>query len=666
MNNPQSAARRGNKLVAALAVASLALSFSSASWAGIVKDEKNLGWYSHRDLTSAQFSSYFAQYSRQNLMMIDVDAYPVDGKLRYSMVWQDNTDKRGWYEYRDMTSDEYHAKWAELRDKGYRPLDVENYWINGKSYWAGIWVQNVEGWGWYSKRGLTGAEHGQLFDDLSRRGYRMVDVEVNETPAGLRYSSIWYRNVDGRGWYQYRDMTRAEYQQKVDDLSKDGFKVVDYESYSNDGTQLYAAIWEKKPGFAWQVRTDRTAQEFTNLWHQYADEGYRLIDFERYDTPKGSRYGGVWAENSSRFQYNRKAQLDNAIQQYSNTNNLPGISVVIIDNGSVLYRRGFGFADVNDNVTAHSKTVYSAASVSKLYGGTLAAKLEDESQLRDGTVFSLDLTQPTSNYIAGLPALHTHTVDQLLSHLSCVGHYNQMANQTTHYTTATAAVQSIWNTSLLAGCTPGNNWNYSTHAFTFVGAVLEGATGATLNDLLQDELFTPYGLSSTRVAYSGNSLPANSLRATPYTTQDTVTTNVVPFVDPPHPVTNPNVETSYSDNSWKVLGGGIETNTYDLARFGWKVLNAEILSANARDNRLWTRVNPSFTHGLSWSITSDNSGRNVAEWNGTWTGSRTFLRDYQDDGLVIAVMSNRTTHRSDLSADVTNLTNTLGNIVLAP
>ena len=143
-------------------------------------------------------------------------------------------------------------------------------------------------------------------------------------------------------------------------------------------------------------------------------------------------------------------------------------------------------------------------------------------------------------------------------------------------------------------------------------------------------------------------------------------TSVSPFGDPPNPVTNPNVETNYADNSWKVLGGGVETSTYDLARFGWKVLNAEILSANARDNRLWTRVNPGLTHGLAWSITSDNSGRNVAEWNGTWTGSRTFLRDYQDDSLVIAVMSNRTIHRFDLSADVVNLTDTLGNIVLAP
>jgi CubicO group peptidase (beta-lactamase class C family) len=241
-----------------------------------------------------------------------------------------------------------------------------------------------------------------------------------------------------------------------------------------------------------------------------------------------------------------------------------------------------------------------------------------------------------------------------------------MPNQTTHYNNATAAVQSIWNTPLLAGCTPGSNWNYSTHGFTFVAAVLEGATGSTINNLLQNELFAPYGLSSMRVQYATNSLPANRLRATPYTTRDSVNTNVTPFGDPPNASTNPNVESSYSDNSWKVLGGGIETSTYDLARFGWKVLNAEILSANARDNRLWTRVNPSFTHGLSWSITTDNSGRDVAEWNGTWTGSRTFLRDYRDDGLVVAVMSNRTTHRSDIGADVGNLTNSLGNIVLAP
>ena len=187
----------------------------------------------------------------------------------------------------------------------------------------------------------------------------------------------------------------------------------------------------------------------------------------------------------------------------------------------------------------------------------------------------------------------------------------------------------------------GNTWSYSTPAFTFAGAVLEQATGRTISQLLQDEIATPYGLSSLRSQFASTSLVPDYDRATPYD--------------------NSNNETTYSDNSWKVLGGGIETHSVDLARFGWKVLNGEILSANARDNRLWTRVNPSRTHGLGWSVIADPSSRRIAEWNGTWTGSRALLRAYRDDGLVIAIQSNRTNHTVD---DVIILANDLGDEVL--
>ncbi|MCH9699013.1 MAG: serine hydrolase, partial [Gammaproteobacteria bacterium] len=480
--------------------------------AAILKDEKNLNWASKRDLTSSQFSQDFDKYRRQNLMMIDVDGYTDASGVLYSMVWRENTDKRGWAELRDMSSATYHQKWSEYRDKGFRPLDVETYIKDGRRMWAGIWVENVEKWDWSSHRGLTSAEHAALFADMSERGFRIIDIEVYSTSKGHRYNSIWYFNFDHRGWFQLRDMTRASYLAEVDDKWKDGFKVVDFESYQTNKGQRYAAIWEKKPGFAWQVRTERTKQEFVNLWHQYADEGYRLIDFERYQTSEGYRYAGVWAENASRFQYNKKSQIDNLISSYRSINNLPGISVAIIDNGTTIYRRGFGLADVANNKTAHTKTVYNSASVAKLVGGTLMAKLADEGELTDGTTFSLDVTNPTSTYIAGLPAAHTHNVNELLSHLSCVGHYQttpSIANQTTHYDSATEAMQSIWNIGLINGCTPGTAWNYSTPAFTFAGAVLESVTGKTVNELLEEELFIPFGLSSMRVQYDTNALPAN-------------------------------------------------------------------------------------------------------------------------------------------------------------
>lgn len=638
----------------AIPLLSLGLSAGGAT-AGILKDQKGLAWASFRDLTSSEFSDRFTEYSGKGYIMIDVDGYAFGSGTRYSMIWQANTDNRGWAERRDLTDAQYHDYWVQYKDAGMRPLDVEAYNLGGNLRFAGIWVQNKEGIAWSSHRGLTSAEFGTLFTEKVNAGFRLSDIEAYQTSAGIRWSAIWYQNTDNRPWAELRGLTREQYQAEVDARGADGFVVVDYESYSTPDGQRYAAIWEKKPGYAWKVLTNRTELEFANLWRQNLDEGFRLVDFERYDTPSGARYGGIWAENDSRYNYARKSKLDSIIADYRADNNLPGISVAVIRNGSTIYRKGFGFADVGAGKVAHGGTVYLSASVSKVFGGTLAAKLEDEEVLRNGTTFNLDLTRRTSAFLTGIPNAngsgtvnipnqHTHTVQQLLSHLSCVAHYGTtpgIPDQTTHYTNATAAVQSLWNTGLVNNCTIGNTWSYSTHAFTFAGAVLEQATGRTINQLLQNELITPYGLGSIRVMYGAASLPYNYDRAVPYTST--------------------NSATSYSDNSWKVLGGGIEGDAVDMARFAWKVLNGEIVAPAARDNRMWTRVNAAQTHGLGWAVVTDGKNRRTAEWNGVSTGARSFLRCYRDNGLVIAILSNRNPHSV---RDVGTLANDIGNKVL--
>lgn len=642
----------------------LTIGMVGSAQASILKDEKGLDWVSKRDLTSAQFSSNFSNYSRNGYMLIDIDAYKTDKGLRYSQVWRENTDGRDWAEHRDLTSDEYASLWEEYKARDYRPLDIERYDLNGQERWAGIWVENIEGIRWSSHRNVSDKSQGELFDERSKAGYRIIDIESYPTNKGQQYASIWYFNNDGRKWAQLRDMDRDTYQTEVNQRSEDGYSVVDYESYYTSKGIRYAAIWEKKPDFAWQTRTNRTVQAYSNLWYQYADEGYRLIDFERIETEEGPMLSGIWAENASRYQNPNKNDIDQLINNYLSSNNLPGISVAVIENGSVIYRRGMGFADIAGNKTAHSKTVYNTASVSKIIAGTLFAKLQDEGALSNGVEFDeFNVTQPTSDYL-DLPSHHTHNLDQLFAHLSCVGHYKEIPNTTTHYDTMTDALEYVKNTPLLNNCVPGTNWNYSTPAYTIAGAALEAITGTDSNKLLNEELFIPYGLSSMRVQYETASLPANSLRAVPYKPQFQVhTPNTTDWANPPHPVNNPNVESSYSDNSWKVLSGGIESNVLDLARFGWKVLNADLLSTNARDNILWAPVDGG-NFGLGWQLTTAAGGENVAQWNGSWTGARAFLRAYQNDGLVVAIMSNRTFHRSDLNNGITDLADDIGDAVL--
>jgi CubicO group peptidase (beta-lactamase class C family) len=100
-----------------------------------------------------------------------------------------------------------------------------------------------------------------------------------------------------------------------------------------------------------------------------------------------------------------------------------------------------------------------------------------------------------------------------------------------------------------------------------------------------------------------------------------------------------------------VLGGGLQIDAPDLARFGWFVLNGWVVSDSVRDNRLWRSLtdglrtwsntrNNAPPVGLAWEVRNRN-GRRVAEHGGSWVGARSHLAVYRDDGLVIAILSNQ-------------------------
>lgn len=153
------------------------------------------------------------------------------------------------------------------------------------------------------------------------------------------------------------------------------------------------------------------------------------------------------------------------------------------------------------------------------------------------------------------------------------------------------------------------------------------------------ELFNAHNLNEMRVQYNTSGLPYNYDRAVPYRSN--------------------NSPMSYSNNSWKVLGGGIEASAYELSRFGSQLLNAEIVSEDTRDNRLWQRVNTSSSVGLAW-FRGTSDGRRIVAHGGSWTGARSYLRIYRDDGLVIAIMSNRNDHSA---RDVTDLATEIASVI---
>jgi len=606
---------------------------------------REVGWASHRNIRGAELQRLSDEHSAAGMIPINLSALVQDGFTHYSTVWRENVDGRDFHMHWDLSSEEYGALWDQYSDEGFRPLNLTSYLVGDQQLWAGIWIENREGLGWSSFRGLTGEEYAARHDELSAKNFRPIDIDGYETSSGLRYATIWYENVENIEWGALRNMSRDSYQTQVNQNAAAGYLMIDDDRYSGD---KYAAIWERPvSGGASTLSTTLGEQDFANFLRKNRDEGLRPLLVEGHDSDESA---SIWVQNSDRYQYDRKGQIDAATRTYLNTNNLPGISVAVIRGGNVLYQHGFGWADVNDEKAANAETVYNAASVSKVFGGTLAARLEATHALMDGTAVSLDLKQPTALYLPFIPAHHTHTVEQVTAHLGCIPHYETtpaIPNQTVHYDSAINAVQSIWSTGLVAGCSIGATRSYSTPGFTFVGAVLEAVSGRTVQDLVATEIAQPFGLGSLRAQWADGFLTNNYERATPY---DAV-----------------GEEIAYEDSSWKVFGGGLELSVVDLARFGQLVLSGQIVSPTVRDTRLFSPVAPGCAgstagicnNGVAWEL-GTSSGHSVVEHDGSWIGARSLVRIYPNDDLVVAVMSNRRDH------DPKTLGTSIGDIVLAP
>jgi hypothetical protein len=142
-------------------------------------------------------------------IVVDVDVRSEGLGQRYALIAHENPDDRDWALHVDLTSAEYNALWTDYRDRGYRPLDVEGYLVDGQTRFAGVWIENVENLAWSSVRNMTSAEYADYFDARSAEGLRPIDIEAYDTPSGLRFAAIWWENVDGLAWAQLRNMDRA-------------------------------------------------------------------------------------------------------------------------------------------------------------------------------------------------------------------------------------------------------------------------------------------------------------------------------------------------------------------------------------------------------------------------------------------------------------------------
>jgi CubicO group peptidase (beta-lactamase class C family) len=168
------------------------------------------------------------------------------------------------------------------------------------------------------------------------------------------------------------------------------------------------------------------------------------------------------------------ADLEGYIPEYIREENIPGVAIALIRDGEIQWTAGFG---VTNTITAEPvtpETLFEVASNSKVITAYIALRLVDQG------VLSLD--EPLNEYLPQpwLPPSEYRnaiTLRRVLSHSSGLG-----ANIT------------LSRDSLFA---PGDGYYYSGIGFMYLQEVIEQVTGQSLEDVAQQMVFVPLGMSSS-------------------------------------------------------------------------------------------------------------------------------------------------------------------------
>ena len=171
-----------------------------------------------------------------------------------------------------------------------------------------------------------------------------------------------------------------------------------------------------------------------------------------------------------------------------------GSSVVIVEDGEVVFTKGYGHADSKGSpFTDHTRSYL--GSVSKSFTGLAIVMLAAQGKL--------ELDQPVQRYLPDFRAATDTggvTIRHLLQHTSGFTRYTGNRNQTDQDISAGGlerTVDDLANWSLATE--PGEHFDYSNANYQVLGRIMEVITGQTYADAMKHMIFEPLMMNDTQI-----------------------------------------------------------------------------------------------------------------------------------------------------------------------
>ena len=192
------------------------------------------------------------------------------------------------------------------------------------------------------------------------------------------------------------------------------------------------------------------------------------------------------------FAQDKAQKIDELLKTYHDYGQFNG-SVLVADAGKVIYKKGFGLANMEWEIPNSADTKFRIGSVTKQFTAALILQLVEEGKIKlDGKItdYLPDYRKDTGDKV---------TIHHLLNHTSGIPSYTGLpgffANESRNPYSVKDFVKKFASGDL--EFEPGSKFSYNNSGYFLLGAIIEQITGKPYARVLQERIFDPLGMRDT-------------------------------------------------------------------------------------------------------------------------------------------------------------------------
>jgi CubicO group peptidase (beta-lactamase class C family) len=308
--------------------------------------------------------------------------------------------------------------------------------------------------------------------------------------------------------------------------------------------------------------------------------------------------------------------IDQVVRAAMLKQHIPGLALLVSRGGKPIRAQGYGLSSVELQVPVKPETIFQSGSVGKQFTATAVMMLVEEGKV--------GLEDPLTKYFPDAPATWKQvTVRELLSHTGGFTDYPKSFNFRKDYT-EDQLIKIVEGIPL--AYPPGTKWSYANLGYATLGVLIHKVTGNFYGDFLQERIFRPLDMSTTRIISEADIIPN---RAAGYRLVKGELKNqewVAPMIN-------------------TTADGSLYFSILDLAKWDAALYTERLLKRSSLE-QMWTVAKlsngqPNSDHyGYGWDI-AEKKGHKVIEHGGSWQGFKTHISRYVDDQLTVVVLINQ-------------------------